>query len=449
MNEQLLEIAETAVKKATELGASQVEAYVGSARSFTIDVENNSIKSASEKRDAGCGIRAVVGKKIGFAYVTTIQEDDILEAATNAVSLAKASVADPDFETLASFEKSYPSIDGLFDSSVKDLSSEQAADLIVRAVDSTVASVGDFKAATEAQLSASFGMKAIVNSLGIAGSGQSTSVFMYSYPTVKDGETQTSSFEYQISRKLDDIDPEWIGENAAKNALNNLGAKTVDGGDLPVIFTPLAVGTVLGGGFAGAVNAEEVQNGRSYISDAFGEQIASEKLVITDDALQVGGIGSRAFDAEGYPSQRTEVITSGVLRSLLHNSYTANKDKVDSTGNASRPGYAGIPSISTSNFIVSPGKGTLDNLVEEFGKGIICRNTGDRPNMTTGDLSAMVMEGYYFEGGEIKYPVKSTLIGINMRDLLQRVIRVGEDSRVTSSIVSPSIVIESAKITSG
>ncbi|MGY5853515.1 MAG: TldD/PmbA family protein, partial [Candidatus Thorarchaeota archaeon] len=419
------------------------------ARSFTIDVENNSIKSASEKRDAGCGVRAVVGKKIGFAYVTTIEEKDILETVANAVSLAKASVADPDFETLASFDKSYPSIDGLFDSAVRDLSSEQAADLIVRGVDSTLASVGDIKTATEAQLSASFGVKAIVNSLGISGSGQSTSVFMYSSPTVKDGETQTSSFEYLISRKLSEIDPEWIGENAAKNAVNNLGAKIVEGGDWPVIFTPLAAGTVLGGGFAGAVNAEEVQNGRSYISDAFGEQIASEELVITDDALRPSGIGSRPFDAEGYPSQTTEVITSGVLRSLLHNSYTANKDQVDNTGNASRPGYAGIPQISTSNFVVSSGKGKLDDLVEEFGKGIICRNTGDRPNMTTGDLSAMVSEGYYFEGGEIKHPVKSTLVGINMRDLLQRVIRVGEDSRVGVSIITPSIVIESAKITSG
>jgi predicted Zn-dependent protease len=76
-------------------------------------------------------------------------------------------------------------------------------------------------------------------------------------------------------------------------------------------------------------------------------------------------------------------------------------------------------------------------------------NTGDRPNMTTGDLSAMVMEGFYIENGELKHGLKNTLIGINMRDLLKRVSRVGADTRATASMVTPSIVVESAKITSG
>ena len=82
-------------------------------------------------------------------------------------------------------------------------------------------------------------------------------------------------------------------------------------------------------------------------------------------------------------------------------------------------------------------------------KGVVCRNTGDRPNMTTGDLSAMIMEGYYVENGEIQHPLKNTLIGINMKDLLKSVSHVGSDSRTTFSMVTPSIVIESANITSG
>ncbi|MFX0108479.1 MAG: metallopeptidase TldD-related protein, partial [Candidatus Hodarchaeota archaeon] len=228
-----------------------------------------------------------------------------------------------------------------------------------------------------------------------------------------------------------------------------LGAKTIEGGDLPLVLAPLAVSTVLGNGFAGAVNAEEVQYGRSYIADAFGEEIANQEFEIVDDALKPEGVGSRVFDAEGFPSQRTEVISQGVLKSLLHNSYTANKDEVENTGNASRPSYSGIPSISPSNFIVTPGKGSLTDLISEVGTGVLCRYTGDRPNMTTGDLSAMIMEGSYFEGGEVIHPVKSTLFGINMRDLLQRVMLVGDDVIVTGSVVSPSLVIENVKVTSG
>jgi PmbA protein len=122
---------------------------------------------------------------------------------------------------------------------------------------------------------------------------------------------------------------------------------------------------------------------------------------------------------------------------------------VENTGNASRPSYSGLPSISPSNLVIAPGKGTLDDLISEIKKGILLRYTGDRPNMTTGDLSAMVMEGHYIEDGAIEHSVKNTLVGINMRDLLKRVHRVGADVRVTSTVVTPSIVVESAKVTSG
>lgn len=447
--ELLLEIAEKAVNRALQLGADQAEAYVASTKSFSIDVENNSIKSAEESHDSGVGIRSVIDKKIGFAYVTTIQESDYLEAVDKSVKLAKASLKDPDFTSLPSFDGTYPYVKDLFDANISNLTSEDAADLIVRTVDASLESISGHQAFIEAQLSASTGFRAIVNSIGISQTARSTSIMLYSYPVIKTEDDQTSSFEYQVTRKLCSLDPEWIGNTASEKTVQNLGGRVIDGGNLPVIFAPLAVGTILGGGFARAVNAEEVQYGRSYISDAFGSKIASDDLTIIDDGLQEGLIGSRPFDAEGYPSQQTNILKNGVLQSLLHNSYSAFKDHVDNTGNASRPSYAGLPSISASNFIVERGKGSLEQLISEMDRGILCMNTGDRPNMTTGDLSAMVMEGFYIEHGEIKHPVKNTLIGINMKDLLMRIIRIGEDVRETLSIISPSITVDPAKITSG
>ena len=450
LDQRLLEIGEMVVRRAEELGASQAEAYVAASRSFTIDVENNAIKSASEKRDAGCGIRSVVKTgRVGFAYVTTIQDEDLFEAAAKSVKLAKVSVPDPDFITLPSYSGIYPAVTGLFDPAIERLSSEEAAELIMRTVDATNEAVDTGQTAVEAQLNASAGTKAIVNSLGISGSVETTSMFINSSPTVKDDNDQTSSFEFQVSRRLKNMDPEWIGSTAGRNAVNNLGGRTIEGGDMPVILTPLVVRTIIGGGFGGAINAEEIQYGRSYIADTLGKSIASEELSIMDDSHIAGGVGSRSFDAEGVPTQRTQILHGGVLKNILHNSYTANKDQVENTGNASRLSYSGLPSISTSNLVIEPGRGTLDDLVSEIKKGILFRYTGDRPNMTTGDLSAMVMEGHYIKDGAIEHSVKNTLVGINMRDLLQRVHRVGADVRVTSTVVTPSIVVESARVTSG
>jgi PmbA protein len=69
--------------------------------------------------------------------------------------------------------------------------------------------------------------------------------------------------------------------------------------------------------------------------------------------------------------------------------------------------------------------------------------------MTTGDLSAMLLEGFYIENGEIKHPLKNTLVGINMRDLLQRISRIGADTKITFSMITPSFVIDAATVTSG
>jgi PmbA protein len=88
-------------------------------------------------------------------------------------------------------------------------------------------------------------------------------------------------------------------------------------------------------------------------------------------------------------------------------------------------------------------------LIAETGKGILCRCTFDKPNLSTGDFSALVMEGFFVDKGEIQHPVKNTLIGINMRDFFLGVSSVGADTRSLNRVVSPSIVIESAKITSG
>lgn len=449
MTERLTELAEKTVKAAEQLGAEQAEVYIGSTRSFSIDVENNAIKSASERRDAGCGIRCIVGKKIGFAYVTTLDDSDIKEAIGKSVALSKASVSDPDFLSLPAPETRYPVVKGLFDKAIEGLHSSDAADLIARCVDAAKEPPAQKQYAIEAELSISSGQKAIANSLGVSQSAKTTSAMMYSYVTIKEEGEQTSSSEYQVSRALKGVDPEWVGRTSSENALRNLGSKTIEGGEMSVILTPLATSTVIGSGFAAAINAEEVQHGRSYISDALGSEIASEELHIVDDGLLDGGLGSRAFDAEGALSRRTEVLKDGVLKSLLHNSYTANKDGVPNTGNAYRPSYAGIPMIASSNFMILPGGGTLADLVSEVKKGVLCMNTGDRPNMTTGELSAMIMEGFYIEDGEIKHGVRNTLIGITMRDLLKRVTRIGGDTRTTASMVTPSIVIDSAKITSG
>ena len=246
----LLDLGEKAIKLAEKMGAEQVEVYLAKSRSFEIEAENNAIKVASEQRDAGIGIRTVIGKKIGFAYVTTLDESDIKETISNSLNLAKASLGDPDFVTLPGSSESYTEAKRIFNKDVHELSSEEAARLLIRTIDATKEKLEGRDFAIEAAISSSSSSSAIVNNLGISMSESRTSVSLYSYPVLKDGEDQTASYEYQVSRNLNDIDPEYIGATAATLAIGFLGPKTIEGGEMPVIFAPLGASAVLGRGFA-------------------------------------------------------------------------------------------------------------------------------------------------------------------------------------------------------
>jgi PmbA protein len=457
MEQEFFDLGAQIIHDAVKNGADQVEAYLTSRKRIIVQVEKGAVKTAEEKLDVGCAIRAIVDKKLGFSYASTRDPKDIQALTKEAVTLAKVSLPDAALHGFPMHSDSYPDPGGLCDAELSQMSMEAAIKLILRAVDACRAALRTRKVLIGAELTIDSTLTVITNSQGIDGAYQETLIDLSTDPTIKEETSQASSFEFQISRSLSGIDPEWIGETGAANTADLLNPKTIQGGELPVVFTPMAVEWLFGLGFAQAVNAEEIQMKRSYLSDSLHQPIATQHFEISDNALLPSGNQSRPFDAEGCPSQKTEIITKGLLEHYLHNSYTAYKGQVDNTGNASRnplrgsvgSPYQNTPTIAPSNLVITPGKGTLEDLIAETGKGILCRCTFDKPNLSTGDFSALVMEGFFVDKGEIQHPLKNTLIGINMRDFFLRVSSIGADTRPLRRVVSPSIVIESAKITSG
>ena len=449
MKQELLDLANHVIIRAEKLGASQAEAYLESSRTLDVKMEKGLIRLASEKLDLGCGIRSVVGKRVGVSYVTSLLETDLDQAVQDSLKAARASIPDSDFVSLATSDLSYPSVSGLFDKDIANLDCEDAVEIMTRSVQASREVSGEDRNMIEGAFSARLVTRVVVNSLGISRISTETEAQLEMYSAIGTGENQCSSGEYQNSRSIEAINPEDVGTTSARNALSLRGAKSISGGEMPLILTTRALNAVLGFGFVKALDARQVQDGKSYLVDSIGSEIASPKLEITDNGILSGAIGSRPFDDEGIPSQNTPLISSGILKNYLHDSYSSSKDGVANTGNASRSSYRVTPKIDASNLIVKPGTVTLDDMISEVKEGVLCTNTLDRPNMVTGELSAMIMEGFLINNGEIKHPLKSTLFGITMKDLLKRTVLVGSDVESRGPVLSPSIMIESAKITSG
>jgi PmbA protein len=449
VKESLLELGGAALREAERLGATQTEVYLQFINKLEIKIARGAIRAASKSQDAGCGIRSVIGRRIGYSFITAITKDGVFQTVHDSISAARSSVPDEQFVAFPSYSGSYPTVKDLYDERVAVLTAEEAAELVMLGVSACREVSGLEKNLIRGLMSATSFTTVVVNSLGLNCHSQRTEVMLDLSAVIGEGDQQCSGWEEMTSCRLQHIDPEVIGRAAAENALNLRGAKTIQGGDMQLILAPQAMEKLLVGGFVPAVNATEMQDGKSYLVNSLGSTIAPSSVDIVDDALVEGGVGSRSFDGEGSPSKRTPIVDSGILTSCLHDSYSSNRAQVENTSNASRSSYQDLPMISQSNLVVSPGRGSRDDLVHEIDEGVLCRLTLDEPNMVTGELSAMVMEGFYICRGEIQHALKNTLFGTTMQSLLKNISTVGSDVERRGSVITPSVVIDSVKVTSG
>jgi PmbA protein len=449
MKEFLFELGGSALREAERLGATQTEVYLQFVNKLEIKIERGAVRAASKSQDAGCGIRSAIGKRTGYSFMTTTSRDGVIQTVHDSIIAARSSAPDEHFVALPSYSGSYPTIKDLYDERVADFTAEEAAELMMRSVSACREVSGLEKNLIRGLISATSFTTVMVNSLELNCHGQRTEMMLDLTAVIGEGDQQCSSWEEMTSCRLQHIEPEVIGRTAAESALSLRGARTIQGGDMQLVLVPKAIQQLLGGGLVPAVNAREVQDGKSYLVDSLGSTIAPSFVDIVDDALVEGSVGSRYFDGEGSPSKRTAIVDSGVLTSYLHDSYSSSRAQVENTSNASRSSYQHLPVISQSNLTVSPGHGSRDDLVQEIDEGVLCRLTLDEPNMVTGELSAMVMEGFYIRRGEIQHALKNTLFGTTMQRLLKNISTVGSDVERRGSVITPSVVIDSVKITSG
>jgi PmbA protein len=219
----------------------------------------------------------------------------------------------------------------------------------------------------------------------------------------------------------------------------------------PVILTPKGTISLILRPVAAAINADTFQYKRSFLVDKRNVKIGSEYLNIEDNGLIPGAAGSQIFDDEGVPCKNKKIIERGkfLKNGLLHNSYTAGKEGVESTGNASRGSYASMPSIGITNFIMKPGDLTLEEMISDIKNGILLNYTGDSPNISTGDFSGLILHGNLIQNGEIKDPLNETMIGINLMDIFQKIDSVSKEYRIYGAFHAPWVRISSVNIIGG
>ncbi len=427
-------LGEEAVKVALSEGADEAEAFEVVGRRISIHVEKNVVKTASSVRFTGLGVRAAIGRKLGFAFATNPTNGS--EIGKKAAMNAKAAPEDSNFKGLPEPTRiSY--MNGLMDPKLRDLGVEEAASLFMNSIEAAKISP------KVKSISGSFELRhvniSIYSSKGVDASEERTYFSAEVEAASQDGDRRGSGFGFSDGRKLDMFDPERVGREAGDLAVKTLDATTIGVEELPLILKPKAQFTIVPFIAGQAANAENIQYGRSFLTGKIGKGIAKEEISIVDDGRIPWLSSSSSFDDEGISTRKTYVVEKGVLKNLLHNWYTASKEGKESTGNASRD-HTHLPSISPHTVsIEAPSLQMKADELMDVKKGVLVVYTIDTPNLATGEFSGMAETSFLIENGEVTKSLRQTSMAFTLEGFLRNIEGIGDDIEAFSSFRGGSV----------
>ena len=429
----MYDTARKALSAALKAGADEAEVYLVKSEVTSIDIRKGLIEGSKENINQGMGIRAVVNGAVGFA--STNIDTKMEEAARTAVSSARIRGRDPAWRSFPTDGK-YPEIKGTFDPRIKDMELDECIELSTNMLEGA-SSLPDVLV-TAGSFSRVASRRLILNSNGIEVEDRGTAISGF-VDVITGQEEPTTAYEYDMSREMD-IDFFNLGKAASELASMSRQGISIEPHRTEIILHPFAVADLLTGIFSSAIDADNVQKGRSSLIGRKGEMIASEKLSIIDDGLLEGGLETAMADDEGVPSQTTPIIEKGVFKSYLYDNYTAGKEGISSTGNASRHSYSSPPSVGIRNFIIGYEK---SNVIEDTDKGIYINTVigAHTANYISGDFSVEARNAFTIEKGELSRPIKSLMLSGNVFDILKNINGAGRDLRQVGGTVTPSLRI--------
>jgi len=434
---------ERSLKTAQEAGVTEAEVYFVWSKSTSVSFERDVIESSKESLVKGFGVRAVIDGAMGSAG--TNLQGRLDDAMKNAVSIARVMDKDPDWKSLPSGDDLPRLIaaEGLFSEELAAMSLEDCIGAAISIIDG-VRAVKDCRP-TSGGLSRSVSGEIIMNTNGVFASQRKTRISAYTEAAAGGtGDDMAKASEFGLSREAD-LDPESIGRKAAELACRSMNPGSAPSGKMPVIFSPEAFADILENAFVNAVDADAVQKGRSALIGKTGEAIAETDLSLIDDGRMAGGLSSAAFDDEGVPCQRTEIIGNGVLKSFLYDCRTAGKDNVRSTGNGFRGSYSAAPGVDVTNLVVEFPK---SDILAETPRGIYVHSLigAHTANEISGDFSVECQNSFLIENGEMTKPIRSVMVSGNVFDILKKIDGAGHDVRHTGSVVTPSVRISDLSV---
>ena len=179
----------------------------------------------------------------------------------------------------------------------------------------------------------------------------------------------SSGYAAAVSGSWADIDASAVARRAVAKCRASRSPKDLAPGAYEVVLEPAAVAEIMYWLSFTAFGSKMYEDGSSFLAGRIGERVMGENVTIADDALDPACPGL-AFDFEGTPRRRVELIDRGVARGVVHNRQSARRAGSASTGHALPPAMAADGSLPL-NLHLEAGSEPLDRLIAGVENGLL------------------------------------------------------------------------------
>ncbi|MGI6574532.1 MAG: TldD/PmbA family protein [bacterium] len=432
------EFAHWAVMRSLQLGAGLAEVFLLDHKSFSVQVRHGRVESIKQAQEKGAGLRVIADGRMGFAYTSRLEKSIMEDTIAQAIANAGKTAVDENHILPYPGGESHAEL-RIYDPTIAATPVEEKIQLAKVIEESAFAYDPRVVRSEHSAYEDTIYEVVIVNSNGLDVNYRGAFCGGYVWVVAEENDDNQTGAGMDFHLNLADLNPEAIGREAGEQAVMMLGAKKVPSQRVPIVMPP-RVATQFLGVLAPGLSAEAVQKGRSLLAGKLEQMVASNLVTLIDDGALPGGINSSPVDGEGVPTGRNVLLEQGKLKKYLYNTYTAARDGIVSTGNASRSSYRGTPEIGTSNLYLEPGTWDPKSLLQDIDQGFYVTEVlgMHTANPISGDFSVGAA-GIWINGGELAYPVRGVAIAGNILELFQGVEALGNDLRFYLGTGSPTI----------
>lgn len=423
--------------------AEQFDVIASTSHSEGLSVFQGQVQNTEISDSVGLGVRVIKDGHPGYAYTERLTKDAIAQTLKDA--LCHTQWTESIDITLPSAED-MPEVYPNYNPALESLNLQTMKDFCIELEKQTFAKSKEIENIPYLGADMTSGSSVIANSNGVFYKGKSNYASAGAGAVAsRDGIKKLGNF-VKSGRDWSEFSIDEIASKAAEYATELFGAKKIEGGKIPVVFSERVSARIIGM-YTSPFIAESMQKRQSRLAGKEGEKIAGEKFSIVNDPQGDMFVHKIRFDSEGCLAKRVEVVKDGVFNSALYNLETAAKAGCETTGNGARD-FGSKMVTGFNNLLVPPGTMTTAELLKLFPKCLLVVRLegGSGCNAISGELS-MGAHGFWCENGVIQHPVDGVTLSGNIFDIFQNIVEVGNEYKdAFSSYQVPALAVSELSV---